>query len=540
MTQVPHSVISAAGPRSSPKAGLLAWIARQPDAAFGAFLALHFVVWTALPTVLYANLPLDLIEALTYGPKWVLGSDKLPPLPWWLVEIMYRLFGADIAFYALAEVVVIIAFALVWKTARPLVGATGALVSVLIIDGLHYFQYTAAKFNHDVIQLPFWALAGWSFHAALRRGHIGHWLLLGIAFAGALWAKYFVIVIAGSYAVFLLFDRDARPTLRTPGPWLAAGLALVLTTPHLIWLVQNDFVPFHYVDARAAPARGFFDHILHPLEFTGGQIFFMLPLLLIAAMWVWPRSAASVPLLSVGNGWGWGPRSTELAAAAASPREHGGADDFDRRIVTVLAFGPAAAMVALIAASGRGTITMWGYPLWLFLGLWIVLCVPRTLDARRLRRIVSTWAAVFVLLALAFTANYTVLPMLDHRYRAAFFPGEALAADLTQHFHDATGGKKLAYVIGSMWVGGNVAHYSPDHPEVLIDGLPRRAPWIDLEDLRAKGAIIVWQTSELNHLPPPFAAIAPGAQVGAPLTLPPRRRFGTPAERFGWAILMPQ
>ncbi len=30
-------------------------------------------------------------------------------------------------------------------------------------------------------------------------------------------------------------------------------------------------------------------------------------------------------------------------------------------------------MIALIAASGRGTVAMWGYPLWLFLGLWIVL-----------------------------------------------------------------------------------------------------------------------------------------------------------------------
>ena len=540
MTQAPHSVISAAGPSLSPQPGLFAWIAQRPDAAFGAFLALHFVVWTALPTLLYANLPLDLIEALTYGPEWVLGSDKLPPLPWWLVEIMHRLFGADIAYYALAEAVVIIAFVLVWKTARPLVGTTGALISVLIIDGLHYFQYSAAKFNHDVIQLPFWALAGWSFHAALRRGHIGHWLLLGIAFAGALWAKYFVVVIAGSYAVFLLFDRDARTALRTAGPWLAAAVALILTAPHLIWLVQNDFAPFHYVDARAAPARGFFDHILHPLEFAAGQIFFMLPLLVIAAMWVWPRSVAGVPFLSVGSGWGREPRDSTPATPITAPPGERGANDFDRRIVTVLAFGPAAAMLVLIGVSGRGTITMWGYPLWLFLGLWIVLCFPRTFDAPRLRRIVSTWAAIFVLLVLAFTADYTVLPMVDHRYRAAFFPGDALAADLTQRFHDATGGKRLSYVIGSMWLGGNIAHYSPDHPGVLIDGLPRRAPWIDLDDLRAKGAILVWEGGDFDRLPPPLAAIAPSAQVGGSLMLPPRRRFGTPPERFGWAILKPQ
>ncbi len=522
MTQASHSVISASAPSSSSKPGLLAWIAHRPDAAFGAFLALHFVVWTALPTLLYANLPLDLIEALTYGREWPLGSDKLPPLPWWLVEIMYRLFGADIAYYALAEVVVVIAFLLVWKTARPLVGAAGALVSVLIVDGLHYFQYTAAKFNHDVIQLPFWALAGYSFHSALRRGHIGHWLLLGIAFAGALWAKYFVVVLAASYAVFLLFDRDARRALRTPGPWLAAAVALLLTVPHLVWLIQNDFVPFRYVDMRSAPARGIFDHILHPLQFAGGQIFFMLPLLVIAALWIWPRGAAAsgIPL-------------------AQGVKDYA-ADDFDRRIVTVLAFGPAAAMLTLIAISGRGTVAMWGYPLWLFLGLWFVLCVPNALDTSRLRRVVTAWAAVFVLFALVFTADYTVAPLVDHRYRAAFFPGNALAADLTQRFHDATGSKKLTYVIASMWLGGNVAHYSPDHPEVLIDGLPRRAPWIDLNDLRAKGAILVWEIGDLDHLPPQLAAIAPSAQVGVPFTLLPRHHFGTKPEGFGWAILMPQ
>src|ERR1700722_14265103 len=163
--------------KPAPVSGLLSFIERRPQTAFGAFLALHFAVWTALPALLYANLPLDLIDALTYGREWQLGSDKLPPLPWWLVEILHRTIGADIAYYALAQVVVLIAFALLFATARPLVGATGALVAVLIIDGLHYFQYKACKFNHDVVQLPFWALAGYPFHAALKRGRIGHWCL---------------------------------------------------------------------------------------------------------------------------------------------------------------------------------------------------------------------------------------------------------------------------------------------------------------------------------------------------------------------------
>src|SRR5438132_5405363 len=167
---------------------LIAIIERRPQAAFAGFLALHVVLWTALPALLYPNLPLDLIEALTYGREWQLGYDKLPPLPWWLVEIVYRLFGADTAYYAASEVVVIATFALVFATARPLVGAAGALVAVLIIDGLHYFNYTAPKFNHNVIQLPVWALAGFAFRSGLRHGRVTDWLLLGFALGVAVWA----------------------------------------------------------------------------------------------------------------------------------------------------------------------------------------------------------------------------------------------------------------------------------------------------------------------------------------------------------------
>jgi len=502
--------LPAAAPQAVAKTGLIGCIESRPRAAFGAFLALHFAVWTALPALLYANLPLDLIEALTYGREWQLGYDKLPPLLWWLVEFMHRLFGTDAAYYALAQAVVVIAFALVWATARPLVGATGALVAVLIVDGMHYFQYTAVKFNHDVIQLPFWALAGFAFHAALKRGRLIHWLLLALAFGGALWAKYFVVVLAAPYALFVLFDREARAALATPGPWLALAVALIIASPHVIWLFQTDFLPFAYAEHRAAPVRGWFDHVLHPAFFTASQIFFALPSLFIAAALLWPK-----------------PKTRQEIAA----------DAFDRRIVTLIAFGPGLAMIALIAVSGRGTFAMWGYPLWLYLGVWIVMVARAALEADRLKRVVGAWGAVFASFAIVFLANYSVLPYFDHRYRAVFFPGDKLGEMLTQRFHAATG-QPLRYVIGTMWDGGNLAHYSPDQPQVLIDGLPQRAPWISLDDLRKRGAVVVWTEHDPKELPTQFAAIAPGADVGAPFDLPMRR--GTGAVHIGWAILKPQ
>jgi len=398
----------------------------------------------------------------------------------------------------------------VWMLALPLAGARGALVSILIVDGLHYFHYTAAKFNHDVIQLPFWALAGYAFHASLKRGRMIDWVLLGLAVGLALWAKYFMVVLAAPLALFLLLDRDARRTLATPGPWIALAVALVVVAPHLVWLVQQDFLPFGHVDSRAAPSRGLFDHILHPVVFAFGQLFFLVPALLIAAALAWPRPKAP-------------------AAAAA--------DAFDRRIVTLLALGPAAATIVLSAVSGRGTIAMWGYPLWLFLGLWIVLRAKTAIDDARLKRLVTVWAAVFAVFAVVFVANYAVLPAFDHRYRAAFFPGDRLADELARRFRAATG-RPLNYVVGSMWDAGNVSHYAAERPRVLIDGNPRRAPWIDLGDLRSKGAVVVWTSGDPAVMPVGLRAVAGDAQVQPPFTLPFRR--GDQVLTVGWAILRPQ
>src|SRR5664280_2173484 len=341
---------------------ILAWIAARPGRAFAAFLALHAAVWTALPTLLYPNLPLDLIEALIYGREWQLGYDKLPPLPWWLVEFVYRLAGHDFAYYLLAQVAVVAALGVVWMAARPLVGTLGALVAVLIVDGLHYLNYTSAKFNHDVIQLPFWALAGFAFQRALRGRQMADWLLLGLAIGLSLWAKYFVAVLAVPMALFLFIDRDARKTLATPGPYIAVATALITMAPHLVWLVQNDFLPFAYAEHRALPSRGLIDHVWHPLQFAISQLFFLIPSLLIALPLFYPSARAGEPPVAMS------------------------ADAFDYRIVTWLAFGPMATVLALSGISGRGTVAMWGYPLWLFLGLWLVLTARRVLDGTRLGR----------------------------------------------------------------------------------------------------------------------------------------------------------
>jgi hypothetical protein len=252
--------------------------------------------------------------------------------------------------------------------------------------------------------------------------------------------------------------------------------------------------------------------VLHPVAFAAAQFAWLIPSLLIALPLIYPRDPGQVD------------------KPAIAP------DAFDRRIVTLLAFGPAATLLAGAALSGRGLITMWGYPLWLFLGLWIVMIAPTALDRVRAVRIACVWGVVATIYALVFVVQYALLPHFDHRYRASVFPGDRLGAQIADGFRAATG-RPLAYVIASMWLGGNVSHYAADHPRTLIDGKPERAPWIDLADLHARGAVVIWTDGDRTTLPAAYAAIAADAVVQPAFTLP--MRWGRGDMTFGWAIVKP-
>jgi 4-amino-4-deoxy-L-arabinose transferase-like glycosyltransferase len=493
----------------------LGFITRHPRATFALFLALQFGVWTALPSLLYNALPLDGLEALIYGREWQLGYAKLSPLPWWIAEAVYRILPYDAAYYALSQLFVVAAFAVVWAMARRLVGPVGALVAVLIVDGLDYFQSASTHFNHDVAQLPFWALAGFALHAALRDGRYRDWILLGAALGAAFWAKYFVIVLALPIAVFMILDRDARPNLKRPGPWIAVATGLLVILPHLIWLMQHNFAPFEYVDQRAAPSRGILDHIAHPGQFAISQLGYLLPSLLIAAPLVY---------FSI----------FQPAIAPTKPAAPAGFDAFDRRIVMLLAFGPALTMILLSAVTGRGTIALWGYPLWLYLGLWFVMTYNHAIGSRSLAWITGAWAAVFTASTVLIIIFNSGAFSLNYVRRTQQFPGPQLAAEIERRYVAATG-RTPAYVIGPLIEAGNISRYTASRPRVVINADFAKAPWIDPADVRAKGAILIWNPNDEGLMPSHLARIAGNVPQQSPIVIPVAN--GRFTFYFAWAIL---
>lgn len=481
-------------------------------------VALQFSVWTTLPSLLYKALPLDGVEALIYGREWQLGYAKLPPLPWWAAEAVYRILPYDAAYYALSQVFIAATLAIVWWTSRRVVGPLGGLAAVLIIGGFDYFHSASTSFNHDVAQLPFWALAGYALHAALRGGRHRDWALLGIALGGALWAKYFVIVLALPIVLFVILDRDARANLKRPGPWIAVAVGFLVILPHLIWLVQHNFVPFEYIDRRASPSRGLLDHVVRPTQFVIGQFGYLVSPLLIAAPLVY--FSFRTPAV--------------VSNKSATPRC---VDSFDRRIVTLLAFGPALTMVVLSAVTGRGTIPLWGYPLWLYLGLWLAMTYKDAVSPRSLAWMTGCWTVVLMASAVIIAIFVSGGFGLSYVGRSYEFPGPRLAAEI-EHRYRAAAGHVPPYVIGPLIEAGNISRYLPNRPRVVLDADFSRAPWIDQADLRAKGALLIWNPSDDGRMPAHLAKIADGAPQQPPIAITVAN--GRFTFYFAWAILPPR
>ena len=228
-------------------------------------------------------------------------------------------------------------------------------------------------------------------------------------------------------------------------------------------------------------------------------------------------------------------RRAGVAAAQIKAPVAANADAFDRRIVTLLAFGPAATTVALSALTGRGTIAMWGYPLWLFLGLWIVL------DARN---------------AIEPVAPRPHRGAMGHRVRAVrdrlrrqLFAASRSTTVIARCSIPAIGSptnSPAAFVPppASRWSTSSapcgMAARRPLRARAAAGAdrrRPRRAPWIDLGDLRSKGAVVVWTGGDPAVIPVALRGIAGDAQVQPPFTLPFRR--GGHILTVGWAILRP-
>jgi 4-amino-4-deoxy-L-arabinose transferase-like glycosyltransferase len=442
-------------------ASLLDFAHAQPGVVIAIVLIAHMVIWTVVPLLTSPNLQLDLVEGLALGKEWQIGYWKHPPLPWWITDLIYRVTGRVGSVYMLGPIASAVCMLAVWLLAREIVGPLQSLVATLALEGIHFYNYSAVKFAHDQMQLPVWALAALFLYRAIVRGSLVYWILAGIMVALAFWTKYAALALAVSLGLFLLLDPQARQTWRTPGPYLM-GFAFALTVaPHAIWLIAHDFGPMIYANARARHAAHWYEYFVFPLRWIGGQFFFLLPALALLAIVLLPARPSSERGLS-----------------------------FAGRYVTMLALGPFLFVTAVSIVAGRLPVLMWGYPLWSFLPLALVIWLGDLTDRARLR----PFAAWFLILFFAMPVLYITVSIVDSlrgKAKATDFPGRLIAEQLTEIWH-AKVNRPLSFVMGDELAANNVAVFSRDRPHVIFLGWPEHSPWSTREEMVRSGVLFVW------------------------------------------------
>ena len=153
---------------------------------------------------------------------------------------------------------------------------------------------------------------------------------------------------------------------------------------------------------------------------------------------------------------------------------------------------PFVVVTVAAVASGRSPIAMWGYPLWSLLPLAALLWFGPVTDLRRMYVFAAGTIFLFFLAPAIWIGTWLADPHLRARPKASEFPGRAVAEQMTRLWLEKTG-TNLTYVAGTEFAANNVAVYSPDRPHVVVHGRPAISPWIDMNDLKKRGVLLIWE-----------------------------------------------
>lgn len=475
------------------------------------FIALHLICWTAIPALVRYNLPLDAIEGTIWGHQLEWGYDKNPFLNGWLTALATYLGGpSGWMIYLFSQLSVTACLWSVWQVGKRMMPATYALVGMMLLEAVQYFNFHSIDFNDNTLELGLWALTVYSFYRALRTPHILFWLLTG-AFAGlGMMAKYYTAALLAALTLFLFWDQESRKQLKTKKPYAGLFVFLAICLPHFIWLFFHDFITVTYVFDRAHSEPHWTNHFYFPAQYIWQQLQVLLPTLVLFAFLLLGKK----PLLN-------------------RPRFQ--LTSFDRAFLCCAAFGPLLLTVLLSLLLGIKLRAGWGMPLLSFWGLVIVALVQPALTSAKLHRFI---AATFILLA-TLLIGYSLSLVNSPDESSANFPGQAVADRITQLWHDKYH-TELKYVAGSRWVGGNVGFYSKDQPAVFIEWDKRKAPWIDLDKMQKEGAVFLWSITDHESMPAAVAKQYPRLEKTTILEFDwQRNRYHLSPIKIGIAVLPP-
>jgi 4-amino-4-deoxy-L-arabinose transferase-like glycosyltransferase len=440
------------------------------------FIIIHVVAWTIVPFLTRHTLPMDAMEGTIWGRQFELGYDKNPFLNGWLTAVAVSLGGpSGWAVYLFSQLSVAVCFWAIWELGKKMLPPIYALLAVLLLEGVQYYNVHAIDFNDNTLELGLWALTALFFYQALRTQSWRDWILTGV-FAGlGMMTKYYTAMLLLPMALFLVVDPECRKSFQKPQTYAGLFVFLAIIMPHVIWLFFHDFVTVDYALDRVSSKPAWFNHFNYSALFAWQQIEAFLPPILLAL------------LLAIGK-----------RPFLSNPRVQ--ITPFNQQFLLYVGLGPFLLTVLLSAVTGIRLRAGWGEPLLSLWGIILIAWLQPRITPRRFYR----FAVLFFTLLGITLASYAAALIRADEPSSANFPGKIIATNLTTLWHD-TYHTPLPYVAGSRWLAGNIAFYSTDKPAVYINWDKKLSPWVNEASLTQQGAIFVWDASEDNE--PPVAQI---------------------------------
>ncbi|MDC0853881.1 glycosyltransferase family 39 protein [Candidatus Pelagibacter sp.] len=402
---------------------------------FYIFLTIHLIIWTLIPTLTNNNLPLDTIEALAWGSNLDWGFNKHPPMSAFLVEIFYQIFGAqDWAYYLLSQICVIISFFVIFKFAEEFFeNKVFCLLSVLLLEGIYFYNFTTPEFNVNVCLMPFWSLTVLYLWKGFKDNKIFDWLLLGLFAGFGFLSKYLFIYLGLGIDIFLVYMIYKK---KIDFKCLISIISfLIVLLPHLIWLTENDYVTITYgLDRTGTGDQNLLDHIIHPLIFLGKQIGILIPFFLMFLFLSNLKSKFNFK---------------------------------DNKLLFLLAINivPIAMVFLTSMIMGVKIRTMWMTPFYLFFGVLVIYIFQSQINLNKLKGFTTVFLILFIFSPFAYA--YVSVTETDKR---TDYNGKEIA-NFAQKLLDENDRIKPYKVFGNEWIAGNLCYHLESRPKCIIKNM---------------------------------------------------------------------
>ena len=402
------------------------------------FLSTHLIIWTLIPSVTNSNLPLDIIEALAWGSNLDWGFEKHPPLSALFPEIFYQIFGPqDWAYYFLSQLFVIIAFYYVYLFSLEILNNNNyAFLSVILLEGIFFYNFTTPEFNVNVCQLPFWAMTVYYGHQCFNNNKAKNYFILGLVMALGFLSKYlFIYLILGIIIFYFYFIKKNNFKIIH---FLPGIIFLIVIFPHILWLTENNYITILYGLKRTGETKVFLDHIIQPLTFLSKQIAILIPFFLISFFLIQKKSEINCNYKN------------------------------DNLIyLLVVNFAPILLIFLTTLLMGAKIRTMWMTPFYLYFGTLFIYFFQNKINLNNLKNFYIIFIFFFLFSPLLY--GYISITQKDKR---TDYDGNNIAKVVAQEWFKNNRNYEIKYISGkNEWIVGNLSYHLKSRPSWTIQSL---------------------------------------------------------------------